>query len=258
MSETPLQSAVGRPCLNRDFSNLCDLFKQSGVDLRSEIFDRLMLSSGDVANNDPVVLLDGGCGTGAAIEHAVRAFSMSAKRMGISREIKGIGVDLNPVVDIDDYILNTGSEVGFDSRLMSNIVSGDVSDLPVQSDSVDIYYSSNVSVYVDDMLKAFEEAYRILKSGGIAVVHVRKDAISIPGFDRVLELTPGASDLFEYIDVDREVGFVVCRKIPNAPEFKGFPFKFVKAIEPDESVRRTLDDRFAYFRVAVYVCINGS
>lgn len=252
LEPSSLQKSLEKGHISRDFSLVCDIFKRGGVNLNGEIFGRLVM---DPNSKDSLCVLDVGSGTSETIEQCTRGLMTTAKRLIIDRKIKGIGVDINPVTDVSPRVLEMGKDVGLGEELVSDIRVGDVGNLPVEDNSVDVLYSSNVLQYVTDTLKAFEEGWRVLKEGGVAYWDVDERNISAaPGFKKLLEMTPGASEVFQYIPINQTDGFVICRKMPGAI-FKGFPFKVAKELKfkDFEGAWETTPDQVAHhYRNAVY------
>jgi SAM-dependent methyltransferase len=84
---------------------------------------------------------------------------LAARKVGPTGKV--IGVDMTPAM------VNKATENAkkYDYKNVE-FRQGDIEDLPVKSDSVDIIISNCVLSLVTDKEKAFKEAYRVLKTGG--------------------------------------------------------------------------------------------
>lgn len=252
MSElTPLQLSLEPGQMNRDFPAICEWFNRGGLNLQGEILERLMAHpSGD----EPFRMADFGCGTGDGIESAARLIGQSAKGLGVTRPIEAIGIDENPTGEISDKVLSWGE--GFSKTPVAKLISAKVDDSTLEDNSVDVLFSKDTLIYVADTLKAFNEGYRVLKPGGVAVWDVPESNISAgPNFKQIIEMTPGAGDVFQYVPVDDVRGFVVCRKSEN-DSFKGFPFEVFKEvgyIDDSEVVK----ERARHFKTAIYRALSN-
>lgn len=222
VGKTVLQQALLPEELGRNFHGMIDLFQHSGVSLQMELLNRMR------EGKPEIVIGDFGCGKCNAIEQAVRTAKVMANNIGYKGQIKGVGVDQNPLLEeIDPDILKFA---GF-SGVLSEIKQGDVCELPLESDSLDIFYSANTLQYADDALKALNEGYRVLAPGGIGVWDVLDDQVSVsPKLATLLLSTPGAEKVFQYHEeeVDGEnLGFIICRKSLD-DTFKGFDFELLE------------------------------
>lgn len=240
-SLSPLQEQLDGFELGRDYSEVCDIFSTAGLNLQGEILERLWT----VPKGESIVVLDVGCGNGKTVRECIASSTLSAKNMGSSKVFNGIGVDQN-LVDED------GAGNGFNLDLRK----GDACDLPVGDNSVDVAYSVRTLVYVVDVLKAFEEVYRVLKPGGVAILDVYENEISLSHpFSEIVENTEGANEVFRYVKGDcsgaewgfepRKVGFVVCKKSSD-DMFKGFSYRV------EEEKILPVDRLRGHFKSAVY------
>lgn len=252
----------------RGFPVICELFKSGGIDLMGEIYGRMLARSGSVAeggdkvsDDSRIIVLDVGCAPGTSIEQMVRACNLTASRMNLSERVHGIGVDLNPVCDISPEVLSIGADRGFGTDPVTEFRGGDICNLPVPDSSVDVYYSGNTLIYVTDTLRAFEEGYRVLKPGGVAVWNVPKESISVDlKFSDILRMTPGAEDVFSCVECPY-LGdvFVVCRK-SDSDGFKGFSFEVFRELSGEDLYKGDSAkpvEIARYYRSAIYRAKKG-
>ena len=222
---TRLQEDLKPAYLRRDFHDVMEVFDHFGENLQGAILSPLIM---DCNNPEPVCVADVGCASGDSVEEALRSAMISASNMGIQRRIEGVGVDVNPLDSIDPGILKVGSEIGLDDKRIATIKKGDFCELPLENNSVDVLYSVATLMYVRDRLKALEEIYRVLKSGGVAMLDVISDETFLsPGWDCILGDTAGACDIFNIVKSPEDKGamlIVVNKK--EGDSFTGFPFQF--------------------------------
>jgi arsenite methyltransferase len=93
-------------------------------------------------------------GSGAGLD----AF-LAAKRVGVSGFV--IGVDMT-----DEMLAKARANVEKSNYTNVEFRKGDIEDLPVDSDSIDVVISNCVINLAPDKDKVFNEAYRVLKKGG--------------------------------------------------------------------------------------------
>lgn len=114
---------------------------------------------------------------------------------------------------------------------MADLRIGSVCEMPVNDNSVDIGYSLATLIYVTDSLRALEEGYRVLKPGGKFFWDIdKKDVSYFPDFDTVLDVTPGARQVFEFVpSSQKNAGCIICVKDPDV-EFNGFNYEVVREL----------------------------
>lgn len=137
----------------------------------------------------------------------------------IRDEIRAIGVDLNPLPAFE--------------KPKAELRQGDVTQLPVADESVDFGYSFTTLIYVQDALKALEEAWRVMRPGAQFYFDIQENAICLPGFQEVLKNTPGGHEAFTMHTVPfrRSVGYLEVRKTAEST-FTGFPYELVNLARP--------------------------
>ena len=143
-------------------------------------------------------VLDLGCGGG------MDAF-LSSKKVGPTGKV--IGVDLTPeMVQKAKTVASKHGYTNVEFRL------GDIESLPVDDNSVDVVISNCVINMVPNKLKAFKEAYRVLKPGGRLLV---SDLVSLVPIPEYLKDSPnfwarcigGALQRDEYLQMVADAGF---------------------------------------------------
>jgi ubiquinone/menaquinone biosynthesis C-methylase UbiE len=125
----------------------------------------------------------------------------------VGEEGRVIGIDMTEEM-IDKAVINN-SKLGFENvefRL------GDIENMPVETDSVDVVVSNCVLNLVPDKTKAFKEIYRILKPGGHFCVSDIVTKGELPDeIRRSAELyagcVSGAVDNDEYLNIIEKSGF---------------------------------------------------
>ncbi|UCD44680.1 MAG: arsenite methyltransferase [Candidatus Bathyarchaeota archaeon] len=144
------------------------------------------------------VVLDLGSGGGIDV-------FLSAKKVGPKG--KAIGVDMT------DEMLNlarkNAEELGFENVEFRK---GDIEDLPVEDESVDVIISNCVINLAPDKDKVFREAYRVLRPGGRITV---SDIVTDGPLPQEIKDNPdawaacvsGALDKEEYLQKIRDAGF---------------------------------------------------
>jgi arsenite methyltransferase len=144
------------------------------------------------------VVLDLGSGGGIDI-------FLAAKRVGPTG--KAMGVDMTQ--DMIDLARKNAEEMGFANVEFRK---GDIEDLPVEDESVDIIISNCVINLAPDKDRVFREAYRVLRPGGRLVVSDIVTEGELPEFvkndpDAWSECIAGALQEGEYVSKLRSAGF---------------------------------------------------
>jgi len=144
------------------------------------------------------VVLDLGSGGGIDV-------FMAAKKVG--PEGKAIGVDMTD--EMLDLARRNAEEIGIENVEFRK---GDIEDLPVEDESVDVIISNCVINLAPDKDKVFSEAYRVLKPGGRMLV---SDIVTRGGLPEKVKNDPnawaacisGALDEDVYLGKIRNAGF---------------------------------------------------
>jgi SAM-dependent methyltransferase len=142
-------------------------------------------------------VLDLGCGAGFDC-------FLAAKKVGSSGKV--IGVDITPeMIEKAQKSAKKHSIKNVEFRL------GDMENLPVKDDSIDVVISNCVINLVPDKKKVFEEIYRVLKKSGRMIIsdivlrsdlseHIRNNP------DAYIGCIAGAVRLQDYIELVKEAG----------------------------------------------------
>ncbi len=259
---TDLQEVTEDGFLTRSLEDLQALFLDGGINLWGEIQGALFAAA--MNGDKDFRLLDDGCGSGTGVEHILRLLLQRPGKM--EGKISAVGIDKNPlpdlipkaVLDIDPHYRGSVlSEPNFGSEPnpLADLRQGDVCNLDLPDNSVNIGYSVGTLIYVTDTLKALSEAYRVLKPGGKFFFEIcEKDAAHFPQFSNILAATPGASKVLSYVPSgsDKNTGFVICVKRPDV-EFKGFDYEVVKELSVQDA---EVGSRRSYYRNAVYRAVR--
>jgi ubiquinone/menaquinone biosynthesis C-methylase UbiE len=144
------------------------------------------------------VVLDLGSGGGIDV-------FLAAKKVGPNGRVIG--------VDMTNEMLNLAKK-GAEELELDNVEfrKGDIEDLPIEDDSVDVIISNCVINLAPDKDKVFRESYRVLKSGGrITVSDIVTDG-PLPqeikeNPDKWAACVSGALDVNEYMEKIRNAGF---------------------------------------------------
>ena len=222
---TPLQEALkpweytrGFGGVNRLFSDALDFY---GVDLWDLLHAELDNPPPDGVFN----ILDAGCGSGEALEQLLR--SLPEKRDCSELQLSGIGLDVQPLPHLISPQVLRG-----DNALRSFPVMGDVTRMPIPSHTIDFGYSAATLQYVGDALHALEEGYRVLKPGRRMywLLSSPFDVSLYPSFWSIVKNTPGAEDVFRWLEDPNEDdhSVVMCTKNVEAG-FQGFSYDLISS-----------------------------
>jgi malonyl-CoA O-methyltransferase len=132
----------------RAFSRAADTYDEVAV-LQREIGDR-MLERLDYVRLEPRVVLDAGCGTGAAIDSLARRY----------RKARIIALDF--ALPMLAHARRRGSWLR-----RPGCVCGDIEHLPLRDHSVDLLFSNVVLQWSTDLERVFAECCRVLRPGGL-------------------------------------------------------------------------------------------
>jgi SAM-dependent methyltransferase len=145
---------------NRPFDLISDWFCKFGINLEEEVRSAS-------PHRKQVSILDHCCGVGLAAEGLAR----SATTNGLPN-IKVTGVDLKTEPDKVRALCEIRD-------LLSELVDGDVTNMPFTNDSFDLVYSMAGIAYIDDGLAALKETHRVLKHSGRAFFYLMKGGLDI-------------------------------------------------------------------------------
>lgn len=136
--------------VRRAFDRAADSYQQFAV-LQNEVCNRL-LEKLEVVKISPLMILDAGSGTGAAIP---TLFTQYKKAQVVT-------------LDLSENMLLKGNQYGNFLR-SPQAVCGDIEKLPFADDSFDLVFSSLSMQWCNDLNAALVEAKRVLKPGGLYV-----------------------------------------------------------------------------------------
>lgn len=200
--QTELQRRFSLTWLTRSFEDVASHYR-SVVDIRGEIAKRCEANAaaqGDGTTKKELVVLDVGCGAGTAIEEVARRAPCWFDLRGT--DIKGIGVDLNPLpylINAETLRIDPGNGRGGQSLIRSTVADihcDDVHTLSTIPDhSVDVGLCTFVLSYAEDKLAALTSMQRVLKRDGIFVATFEPKIFTQPVFDQILDTTPNARDV---------------------------------------------------------------
>lgn len=148
--------------------------------------------------NEGDVVLDLGSGAG------FDAF-LAANKVGENGKV--IGVDMTPeMIAQAKENAKQGNFKNVEFRL------GEIEDLPMEDEQIDLVISNCVINLVPNKIKAFQEAFRVLKPGGILMVSDIVLLSELPSqikqsVDAYVGCIAGASLKDEYLDIITNVGF---------------------------------------------------
>lgn len=262
---TPLQAALERRYLNRGFDEAMSHLS-SGFDydqprheddfefrgIQGEV-ERVLKGAVNRCMRTPeLTIVDAGCGTGRAISEGVIALaSFTQEELFRPVSIHGIGIDQEPLPHlmepkIDSSKLPDGCTVDLRADDVTTFST-------IGPESVDILYSMGCLQYVEDVLRALEAGWRVLKPGGVMVWHTTASTNSEPPLGAIFRQTPGANEVFAMVEdgggfheyPTRDV--IVGRKKRRA-KFKGFPF----VLEPSFASEVPAGSRYDYVKTGRY------
>ncbi|UCH57759.1 MAG: arsenite methyltransferase [Candidatus Bathyarchaeota archaeon] len=214
------EAASGASCCDTSASASCcgptskaEYAQRIGYDLRelSELPDTAIGASAGCGNptalaglKEGEVVLDLGSGGGIDV-------FLAAKKVGPTG--KAIGVDMTQ--EMIDLAMKNAEEVGFQNVEFRK---GDIEDLPVEDETVDVIISNCVINLAPDKDRVFSEAYRVLRPGGRIMV---SDIVTDGGLPEEVRNNPdawaacvaGALDEKVYMEKIRNAGFKDVRVI---------------------------------------------
>ena len=144
------EQKIDQQRVRRAFDRAADSYQQFAV-LQNEVCNRL-LEKLEVVKISPLMILDAGSGTGAAIP---TLFAQYKKAQVVT-------------LDLSENMLIKGNQHGNFLR-SPQAVCGDIEKLPFADDSFDLVFSSLSMQWCNDLNAALVEAKRVLKPGGLYV-----------------------------------------------------------------------------------------
>ena len=187
--------------------------------------------------DEAFVVLDGGGGAGGVVDDIVSGYYVSKFGFKARKCLRGILLDLNPLPELRNcpWDEEDRNYYGFPEVECRK---GDVRSLSEFPDeSVNLYMLYEVAHYVDDLLAVLQEAYRVLKDGGLMVMN----------FDTRMATDPSLQEILKEVDPEGRVftvkpngydGYSIvlaCRKVSGVG--LRFPYKFIGSRRRDFSPR---------------------
>ncbi len=144
------------------------------------------------------VVLDLGSGGGIDV-------FLAANKVGKSGKVIGI--------DMTEEMVQTATKNALEGKYENvEFKLGEIEDLPIETDSIDIIISNCVLNLTPNKLVAYKEAFRVLKPGGKILVSDLVTEGELPkdikqSFQAWSECTAGAIELEKYLNTIKEAGF---------------------------------------------------
>ena len=182
---------------------------------------------------DGMVVLDLGSGAGFDC-------FLAAKKVGKTGKVIGVDMTEKMIKKARENAKKYGHD-NVEFRL------GDIEELPVDDGSVDVIISNCVINLVPDKSKAFQEAYRVLRPGGIMYI---SDMVLLEELtdeqkndeDLIAGCVGGAILRDEYLKKITEAGFqlkkVIDDKDISRRQYKGLPVESLKLVAKKKNNRR--------------------
>jgi ubiquinone/menaquinone biosynthesis C-methylase UbiE len=208
----------------------------------------------------PEADLNLGCGIPtqyAAINHGdtvVDLGSGAGNDVFVARSIVGqtgkvVGIDFTE--DMINKAQMNNQKLGFDNV---EFKLGDIENLPIDDNSVDVVVSNCVLNLVPDKTKAFQEIFRILKPGAHLCVSDIVTRGKLPeALKRSAELyagcVAGAVDIEEYIDIMHQAGIekhVIHKEIKTE-----LPLDLLKEVLNEQELKNMLDSEVGIYSITV-------
>ena len=155
--------------------------------LQRKVADRL-LQKLEGLNFSPTKILDAGCGTGYCTNKLASQFQ--------NAEILGVDIALGMVEEAKRKFRNNNI----------NFQCADINEMPFESDSFDLVFSSLAVQWIKDPEQAFSEINRIMKPGGVLL-------FSSMGKDTLIELKESWKKVDQAVHVNNffEINQVACQ-----------------------------------------------
>ena len=140
---------------------------------------------------------------------------LASKKVGTTGKVIGVDMTEEMLARAEATALKHGYK-NVEFRL------GEIEALPVEDETVDVIISNCVINLAPDKLKVFQEAYRVLKSGGRLMVSDLVTEGTLPeevrkSFDAWAGCIAGALEKGEYLDKIKQVGFENVKVVSGKP-----------------------------------------
>ena len=161
---------------------------------------------------------------------------LSAAKVGKSGKV--IGVDMTPeMIESARENAEKGNYLNVEFRL------GEIEDLPVEDDSVDVIISNCVINLSPDKRKVFEEAFRVLKPGGrlmVSDISLLKDLPEavMDSMDAYVGCISGSIKKEDYLNLIKDAGFDDIKVVGQT----GFPAEIISSIISGEDMDKLIED----------------
>jgi len=139
---------LDKTAIKKSFNRSATSYNQSAI-LQHEVLDRLS-DRLDYINLNPSLILDIGCGTGKGLKKLSKHYTKA--------KIIGFDLALN-------MLKQSKSEYGFFSK--ARLINGDMENLPIKDQSVDLIFSNLAIQWVNDLEQTLKEFKRIGKKQGL-------------------------------------------------------------------------------------------
>ncbi len=139
---------LDKSAVKKSFNRCADQYDNSAV-LQEEVLSRL-IERLDYIKLQPELIVDLGCGTGAAIKPLRRQY----------KKAQIIALDM-----ADEMLLQAKKKYSFFDRKW--LINADMERLPLQDDCIDLIFSSLALQWSNDLAEGFREFKRIGRTGGL-------------------------------------------------------------------------------------------
>ena len=143
-------------------------------------------------------VLDAGCGVGGSSRYLAHTYGCQVEAIDLTPEFVEAAARLNKLCGIDDKI---------------SVRQGSVTDLPYEDRSFNLVWCQNVTMNVEDKVRMFAEAYRVLVPGGrYTFSHAAQGSAGEPYYPLPWAMDPSYSFLGkpeEILEALGAVGFTI-------------------------------------------------
>lgn len=228
---TPMQKSTPLKMLTRPFEVISNWFKRFDIDILSQI-------------NPQAVVLDACCGYGVGTATLARS----------RPDISVIGADIYTDTDIVENTLN------YYLPENAKLISCDVCELPMRSNTIDLSYCMSGIGYIKDALKYIQELHRVLKPQAISHMYLMQGEVDICVNIRLESLLSRIKGIDYKINTMRQPSNALNGNIPyyedglilsitkNSDDFYN-PYKTITYVDAVRDIKRPMEK---YYVSAVY------